>query len=67
MIGNTRTSEVLVQNRTSKYPGWSFPGGHVERGENCYDCAVRKVFVGALRILSVVSRTRKILRSGYFA
>jgi 8-oxo-dGTP diphosphatase len=43
MIQNTETNEVLVQNRKKKSPGWSFPGGHVERGESFYDCAVREV------------------------
>ena len=43
MIQNPETKEVLVQNRKRKYPGLSFPGGHVERGENIYDCAVREV------------------------
>jgi len=43
MIQNTETNEVLVQNRKRKYPGWSFPGGHVECGESFYDCAVREV------------------------
>lgn len=43
MVQNPETNEVLVQNRKRKYPGWSFPGGHVERGESIYDCAVREV------------------------
>jgi len=43
MIQNSDTGEVLVHNRLLKYPGWSFPGGHVERGESIYDCAVREV------------------------
>jgi 8-oxo-dGTP diphosphatase len=43
MIYNAETNEVLVQNRTKKYPDWSFPGGHVEKGESFYDCAVREV------------------------
>ena len=43
MIQNPETKEVLVQDRKRKYPGWSFPGGHVERGESIYDCAVREV------------------------
>ena len=43
MIQNPETNEVLVQNRKRKYPGWSFPGGHVERSESIYDCAVREI------------------------
>jgi len=43
MIQNPATKEVLIQNRKRKYPGWSFPGGHVEHGESIYDCAVREV------------------------
>ena len=43
MIQKSDTNEVLVQNRSRKYPGWSFPGGHVESGESFYDCAVREV------------------------
>jgi len=43
MIQNSDTNEVIVQNRKRKYPGYSFPGGHVERGESIYDCAVREV------------------------
>ena len=43
MIQNPETKEVLIQNRTRKYPGYSFPGGHVEKGESYYDCAVREV------------------------
>ena len=43
MIQNPGTKEVVIQNRKRKYPGWCFPGGHVERGESIYDCAVREV------------------------
>jgi len=43
MIQNSETNDVLIQNRKLKYPGYSFPGGHVERGESIYDCAVREV------------------------
>ena len=42
MISKEETKEVLVQNRKKSYPGWSFPGGHVEKGESFYDCAVRE-------------------------
>ena len=43
MIQKIETNEVLIQNRKKNYPGWSFPGGHVENGESFYDCAVREV------------------------
>lgn len=35
--------KVLVQNRKLKYPGISFPGGHVEKTESLIDCAIREV------------------------
>ncbi len=34
---------VLVQKRKLKYPGISFPGGHVEKGESMIECAIREV------------------------
>jgi len=43
MIQDPATGEVLVQNRTGKWPGYSFPGGKVDPGENFYDCAVREI------------------------
>lgn len=43
MIEDKDAGKVLVQNRIKKYPGWSFPGGHVEKCESFYDCAVREV------------------------
>ena len=43
MIQDTDAGKVLMQNRKLKYPGWSFPGGHVEKGESFYDCAVREI------------------------
>ncbi|MCL2226050.1 MAG: 8-oxo-dGTP diphosphatase [Oscillospiraceae bacterium] len=43
MIQNPQTLEVLVQNRKRKWPGWSFPGGKVEHGENFHACAVREI------------------------
>ena len=43
MIQNPDTKDVLIQNRKLKYPGWSFPGGHVEIGESIYDCAIREI------------------------
>ncbi len=36
---------VLVQDRVSvKWPGVTFPGGHVENGESFTDAAIREVF-----------------------
>ena len=43
MIQNPATGEVLVQNRTGKWPGYSFPGGKVDPGESFHDCAVREI------------------------
>ena len=43
MIQNPVSNEVLIHNRKLKYPGWSFPGGHVEHGESFCDCAIREV------------------------
>jgi 8-oxo-dGTP diphosphatase len=42
MIENNN-DEVLIQKRKLKYPGLSFPGGHVEKGEAILDCAIREV------------------------
>ena len=36
---------VLVQNRVdSNWPGITFPGGHVEKGESFTDAVIREVF-----------------------
>ena len=43
MIQNPETDDILVHNRKRKYPGYSFPGGHIEHGESIYNCAVREV------------------------
>lgn len=43
MVYNKKTDEVLVIDRLKKYPGLSFPGGHAEKGESFYECAVREV------------------------
>ena len=37
-------NKVLVQERTKKdWPGLTFPGGHVEKGENFHDAVIREV------------------------
>ena len=43
MITDGKTGKVLVIDRQKKYPGISFVGGHVEKGESIYACAVREV------------------------
>lgn len=36
--------EILVQDRQKKdWPGWTFPGGHVENNEGSYAAAVREI------------------------
>lgn len=43
MIENDQ-AEVLVQDRKKKdWPGWTFPGGHVEKDEGSYGAAVREI------------------------
>jgi len=43
MVQNPTTGEVLVQNRTGKWPGWSFPGGRVDPFESFAHCAIREI------------------------
>ena len=39
-----KDDEILVQERKKKdWPGLTFPGGHVEKGENFYDAIIREV------------------------
>ena len=72
MIHNRKLNEVLVQNRKRKYLGWSFPGGHVEKGESIYDCAVREVKeetgldVRNLQYCGVVHWANRITDERYF-
>ncbi|MGM0174470.1 NUDIX domain-containing protein [Enterococcus sp. DIV0800] len=43
MIENEE-GEILVQDRKKKdWPGWTFPGGHVEKNEGSYLAAVREI------------------------
>ncbi|MFR3684973.1 MAG: NUDIX domain-containing protein [Enterococcus sp.] len=36
--------EILVQDRKKKdWPGWTFPGGHVEKEEGSYEAALREI------------------------
>lgn len=39
-----RENEILLQNRVKQdWPGWTFPGGHVEEGESFVQAAKREV------------------------
>lgn len=43
MIEN-ELGEVLVQDRRKRdWPGWTFPGGHVEKDEGSYAAALREI------------------------
>lgn len=36
--------KILVQDRKKKdWPGWTFPGGHVEKDENILDSVIREI------------------------
>lgn len=37
------TGNVVVQERKVKWPGFAFPGGHVEHGESFTDAVIREV------------------------
>lgn len=43
MIYDREKNAVLLQNRTKKWKGGCFPGGHVEMGESVYESAVREI------------------------
>ncbi|OQB13837.1 MAG: Diadenosine hexaphosphate hydrolase [Firmicutes bacterium ADurb.Bin193] len=43
MIQDPATGKVVVQDRLNKWPGISFPGGHVEDGESFMDSAIREI------------------------
>ena len=39
-----KDDKILVQERTKKdWPGLTFPGGHVKKGENFHDSVIREV------------------------
>ncbi|MDT2736260.1 NUDIX domain-containing protein [Enterococcus pseudoavium] len=43
MIEN-ELGEILIQDRKKKdWPGWTFPGGHVERNEGSYHATLREI------------------------
>ena len=44
MIYDMKNDSVLLQNRTKKWKGGCFPGGHLEDGETINASAVREIF-----------------------
>ena len=60
MIENKSPGKVLVLDRRGLWPGLTFPGGHVEKGEPFYDAAAREakeetgLDVSDLRLCGVV-------------
>lgn len=44
MVYDKKNDTVLLQNRTKKWCGGCFPGGHLENGESIYSSAVREIF-----------------------
>lgn len=65
MIENRSTGKVLVLDRRGSWPGLTFPGGHVEKGEAFVDAAVREakeetgLDVSKLRCCGVVHWSNK--------
>lgn len=43
MIYDMQNDTVLLQDRTKRFRGGSFPGGHLENGESVYDSCVREI------------------------
>lgn len=37
-------NKVLMINRIKSWPGWAFPGGHLENNESLLQCAKREIF-----------------------
>ncbi|MGM9642411.1 MAG: 8-oxo-dGTP diphosphatase [Eubacteriales bacterium] len=43
MIYDMKNDTVLLQDRTKRFCGGSFPGGHLENGESVYDSCIREI------------------------
>lgn len=42
-ILNEAEDKVLCINRNGRWPGWAFPGGHLEFNECFYQCGLREI------------------------
>ena len=43
MIYNEKSEEVLMINRLNDWPGFTFPGGHVEKDEPIVEAVIREI------------------------
>lgn len=43
LIRNAKNELLIQERKKSDWPGWTFPGGHVEKGESLTDCVIREV------------------------
>ncbi len=65
--------KALMIDRVKSWPGWAFPGGHLEYGESMTQCAVRELqeetglcvealrFKGVANIFNTVTKERHII------
>lgn len=65
--------KVLMINRIKSWPGWAFPGGHLEYGESMTQCVIREIreetglqieavkFKGIVNIFNTETKTRHII------
>lgn len=65
--------KALMIDRIKSWPGWAFPGGHLEYGESMMQCAARELqeetglcvealrFKGVVNIFNTVTKERHII------
>lgn len=65
--------KALMIDRIRSWPGWAFPGGHLEYGESMMQCAARELqeetglcvkalrFKGVVNIFNTVTKERHII------
>lgn len=72
-ILDSKEEKVLCINRTGHWPGWAFPGGHLEYHESFFQCVKREIeeetgvklsaatFKGVVNIFNTVTQDRHII------